>query len=347
MFALDDSILTDNVAASNIYATNTITLSDTNKRGKERKWRTLKKLNILLANSYQRLARKEKSFVYASRKTKVYQCGATLVFNRLHDGSLRLHQAFFCKDKLCPLCSWRRSRLVFGQVNKIMNEVEFDKYDFQFLTLTIKNPELLELKAGTDLLLAGWNRLTQRKFFKDNTVGYFRSLEIKKAKNKSDWHPHIHALIIVPKGSVKLIDRRNKPKLISEWQKAIRSDYAPSVDCRAAYDQKGIGIAATVAEAAKYSVKTDTIIIDGEDWQTDQNVSVIAPALYKRRLISYGGLLADIKKRLKLEDDEEHDLIKVDNDEEDDVLHPAVAREVYTWHFGFGDYIQTDILPPF
>ncbi|CYH45314.1 replication protein [Streptococcus pneumoniae] len=59
-------------------------LLDKNKRGKDRNWRGRKLLSLKLADIFKEFIRRE-------------------------DGSLRLYQAYFCKNKLCPMCNWRRS----------------------------------------------------------------------------------------------------------------------------------------------------------------------------------------------------------------------------------------------
>ena len=78
-------------------------LSDKDKNGKERPWRDNKLKTLELAESYKRLGMK-KSY-------RVAECGTYLEYKRFfEDNSRKLHQANFCKVRLCPMCSWRRSR---------------------------------------------------------------------------------------------------------------------------------------------------------------------------------------------------------------------------------------------
>ena len=78
-------------------------LVDKNSRGKDRNWRGRKILSLKLADIFKELQYKD------SLIERVATCGDTLRFIRREDGSLKLYQAYFCKNKLCPMCNWRRS----------------------------------------------------------------------------------------------------------------------------------------------------------------------------------------------------------------------------------------------
>jgi hypothetical protein len=43
------------------------------------------------------------------RADRVSQCGSYLDFGVLPDGTKKLVKANFCRDRLCPMCNWRRS----------------------------------------------------------------------------------------------------------------------------------------------------------------------------------------------------------------------------------------------
>lgn len=69
------------------------------------------------------------------RSQRVFECGSFLEF-RVSESESNLQVANFCKDRLCPMCNWRRSLKIFGQVSQVMNQM--DEYDFLFLTLTVR-----------------------------------------------------------------------------------------------------------------------------------------------------------------------------------------------------------------
>lgn len=76
---------------------------DYNKKGKDRKWRERKLNNIKLADSFEKLNYRS-NFVQ-----RIRQCAEVLTFVRDEQGLLHLNQAWFCKNKLCPICNWRRA----------------------------------------------------------------------------------------------------------------------------------------------------------------------------------------------------------------------------------------------
>ena len=59
----------------------------------------------ILARSYERIG-------YEDKAQRVSECGTLLEFRKpLADESedWKLHYANFCRDRLCPMCSWRRT----------------------------------------------------------------------------------------------------------------------------------------------------------------------------------------------------------------------------------------------
>ncbi|HAT4163561.1 TPA: protein rep [Clostridium perfringens] len=107
-------------------------LVDKNKNGKEIDWKGKKLNNLELAESYKRLGLK--------KAYRVKECGTLLSFKRIDEELKKLFKANFCKDRLCPMCTWRRSMKIFGQVSKVMDRALEDKeYRFLFLKLTVKN----------------------------------------------------------------------------------------------------------------------------------------------------------------------------------------------------------------
>ncbi|MCQ2966957.1 MAG: protein rep [Alphaproteobacteria bacterium] len=76
---------------------------DKNEDGKDKDWRGRKVLSLKLADIFKELQYKD------SLIERVQTCGDVLRFIRREDGSLKLYQAYFCKNKFCPMCNWRRS----------------------------------------------------------------------------------------------------------------------------------------------------------------------------------------------------------------------------------------------
>ena len=53
---------------------------------------------------------------------RVYQCAEVLKFIEQQDGTKKLYQSYFCKNKLCPICNWRRSMKYAYQAELVVNE---------------------------------------------------------------------------------------------------------------------------------------------------------------------------------------------------------------------------------
>lgn len=168
-------------------------LVDKNSRGKDRNWRGRKILSLKLADIFKELQYKD------SLIERVATCGDTLRFIRREDGSLKLYQAYFCKNKLCPMCNWRRSMKYSYQTSRIVDEAikQEPKARFLFLTLTVKNVEGEALNSTISQLTKSFDRLFRRAKVKKNLLGYLRSVEVTHNENDNTYHPHIHVLMMV------------------------------------------------------------------------------------------------------------------------------------------------------
>lgn len=76
-------------------------------------------------------------------------------------------------------------------------------------------------------------------------------------------------------------------------------------------------IQSAIDETAKYPVKDTDFMTDDEE-KNLKRLSDLEEGLHRKRLISYGGLLKEIHKKLNLDDTEEGDLIHTDDDEKAD-----------------------------
>lgn len=283
---------------------------DISSKGKDRKWKERKQENIKLANSYRKLNYKN------NLVENVSQCAEILTFTVTTNGMLKLSQTWFCKNKLCPICNWRRSMKYSYQSSLIIDEAieRQPKGKFLFLTLTVKNVPGSELNKTMSSLTQSFDRLFRRKKVKANLIGFLRATEVTvELARKGYYHPHLHVLLMV-KSSYFM----NKENYITQvewaelWQNSLKVDYVPVVNIKAIknkdtdiFDKDGLKKA--ILETAKYPVKP--INFD------DNNLKVIDDlynGLYRKRQLAYGGLFKKIKTELKLDDVENGDLIKVD-----------------------------------
>ena len=134
---------------------------DKNENGKDKDWRGRKVLSLKLADIFENLGYK-KSLV-----ERVQICGDVLRFIRREDGSLKLYQAYFCKNKFCPMCNWRRSMKYSYQISRIVDGAikQEPKGHFLFLTLTLRNVVGNDLNKTLTLLTQSFDRLFRRAKF--------------------------------------------------------------------------------------------------------------------------------------------------------------------------------------
>ena len=282
-------------------------LVDKNSRGKERDWRGRKILSLKLADIFKELQYK-KTFV-----ERVISCGDTLQFIQNQDGNLKLYQAYFCKNKLCPMCNWRRSMKYSYQTSRIVDEAikQSPKGRFLFLTLTVKNVEGKALNSTISQLTKSFDRLFKRAKVQRNLLGYLRSVEVTHNENDKTYHPHIHVLMMVrPSYFQSKKDYITQKEWSDMWSQSLKVDYVPMIDIRTV-KETGKGLRGAVLETAKYPTKPIKF-----DVENKQVVDDLYNGLYRKRQLGYGGLFKTIKKQLQLEDVESGDLVHTSDDKE-------------------------------
>ena len=286
-------------------------------------------------------------------------CGTQLAFK--HDIDVtntfsrkgKLSRANFCRDKLCPMCNWRRSVKCFYQLSQVLDIIQ-DKYAFVFLTLTVINPAGSELRKTIDQMAEGWNRFNSRKIFQDVVKGYSRTLEITYNKKNDTYHPHYHVLLAVNKTYGKKGTYIKHHEWLQMWrdcfgdqniefvnvqfvkdkfdrQKAVREfeiEQKESVSQTAHY---GSNITGALLEVTKYSVKDADYLHDSTEL-TDKVISILVDQIRNVRMISFGGIMKKIRADLNQDDPEDGDLTIVEGQELNPLTQHLIMR--YEWQIG-------------
>ncbi len=266
-----------------------------------------------------------------TRAFKVTDCGTFLEYH-VTETEKKLHKANFCKDRLCPMCNWRRSLKVFGQVSQVMDLLQDHGYRFLFLTLTVKNCPAHEFPATVKMLYQGWRNLYhETKKFKGAICGTFRSLETTINREKQTFHPHFHAILAVKSDYFHGYNYITQKQWSDMWANSCGLAYNPIVHIETVKEgQKGIGGA--VAEAAKYAVKDSEFLV-GSKGQRQLYVFTLLSGLSGRRLVDMTGCFREARRQLQLDDMEDGDLVHVDGDDLRDDLAYIIVR--YQWRNGF------------
>lgn len=306
-------------------------LVDKTKNGKERPWRQ-KKLSSISYYEFLHILEFKKA-------ERVKECGDILEFKADVDtGHFKLFKAWFCKSRLCSLCNWRRAMKHSGQAKKIVAEVIRRKPNARwlFLTLTVKNVyDGKELNESLKAMAQGFNRLVKYKKVKRNLIGFMRATEVTVNPIDNSYNQHIHVLLCVENTYFKNTENYIPQKQWTGfWRKAMKLDYDPRVDIRQIKpknkDKDKSDIESAVDETMKYPVKDTDYMTDDED-KNLKRIADLEEGLYRKRLISYGGLLKEIHAELNLDDVEDGDLVHVDDDdsEADENAYSIVA--LWNW----------------
>lgn len=225
---------------------------------------------------------------------------------------LKVKEKRTCKNRFCACCCWDRqrklSKLFFLALTKLL---EFMKVRYLFVTFTVRNPYIADLKKEIILMQKAFGRMVQTKKWKKSILGYCRVLEITKPKargQKGKIHPHFHVLLAVKtsyfSGGAKLYLTKNDYADI--WQKSLRIDYNPVCDIRIIRPRnakKGNvteqesnsqnAINSSIAEMIKYPMK-DT---DLKRFTVDEFKSIDAQ-MKGIRAINFGGILKEMNKQV-------------------------------------------------
>ena len=273
---------------------------------------------------------------------KIKQCGNYLEFalkeNQItKDTKKKLANANFCKNRFCPMCSWRRIRNITGQLKDAFSVIqEKQKVATLFLTLTISNPDVKDLKSTIAKMNKAFKNMSDTKPFKNAVLGYFKSIEILGDKTpKGQAHPHFHILLVVDTKYFSSRNYLNKSEWTEMWRKSLGVEYTPVVDVRRikSKNENFSDIDSAIIETVKYSVKHTELVNRSND-----DFYYLYTQTKGMRFISAGGILKEHLNLIKIDDD----LINLKKENEQ--LWIEICRLIYTWQNG--EYCLKEIKPP-
>lgn len=283
-----------------------------------KKYAPKKEQSLVLADVYEHLDD-------VLRAGRVRECGSALQFLlplERPDLHSRLVRSNFCKDRLCPMCQWRRSIKTFSELSKVVDFLDLTgKYVYLFLTLTCRNCSYLDFEKTMDMMNAGWRELSNNVFrhrLKGIVLGTFRTFEVTVNRASGTLHPHIHAILAVPKDYFTSSLYVQQLEWVELWQRACGLDYAPSVRIEKVKPDKDGMMYKSLKEVSKYIAKGSDIF-SGDVSDDAEIVQTLCVGLYNRRLCSYTGVFRDVRRQLNL-NDEDDDLL-----DPDEVLNPGVT----------------------
>lgn len=292
------------------------------------KWKE-KKQNSL------KMAFKMKKAGFEERSKRMELCGDYLKYTICKDcGKAHVKKANLCRDRLCPMCSWRLSLQRFGAMKEILITLRnaHPEYTYSLVTLTVKNCSVEKLSETISLMSKSWNLCLQQRSIKNILAGSARSLEITYNKKTHEVHPHYHIIAAwateEPKGDMlaaQWLKATNKNKLIA----TVQAQNAQTI-----MKEDDNNLTKSILEAFKYSVKGSQFL----DMPMKEFKTVVSE-ISGKRLTSYTGIIKEYAKKL----DVEMETIK------DEEIEAKICRDcgsfaldeiILKWSFGDNDYIK-------
>jgi plasmid rolling circle replication initiator protein Rep len=204
------------------------------------------------------------------------ECGSFLVFRHYYElEKYRMLAGCTCKKHLlCSLCAIRRAAKYVAVYDEKIKQVQADpnhSFDFLFITLTVKNgPDLAErydhLRSSFEKLLKMRRNSFQARQKKKTLLrfveGALFSYEVTFNDKTEEYHPHLHMIALVKKGTFDFQENTQGKKpvkfvpelwagLVQDWEE-ITGD-SKIVDVRLIDDEEGKMSA--LVETFKYALK--------------------------------------------------------------------------------------------
>ena len=176
-----------------------------------------------------------------------------------------------------------------------------------FLTLTVRNMPVQELRSSLSDMNKAWNRLRLRREFANNVLGWIRTTEVTRGADDSA-HPHFHCLLMVRPGYFAGKNYITQSRWTDLWRECARLDYQPIVDIRVVKPKLKPGDSSSalrnaVAETLKYAVKPEDL---HGDWLIE-----LTRQVHHLRFIASGGVLKDV---LRETEESNEDLLLLDDE---------------------------------
>lgn len=175
-----------------------------------------------------------------------------------------------CHDRWCEVCGRERAAVIAENAfHAVKGEV------VRFVTLTLKHSPT-SLSDQLDRINASFNRLRERRWWKDRVRGGAAFLEVKLSEKSGLWHPHLHLII-----DSDFLDQR---ELSQEWL-GVTGD-SSIVDVRLIRDFGGV---------AAYVTKYVTKPASAEVYAVPERLDEMILAMRGRRLCATFGSWRGLK----------------------------------------------------
>lgn len=226
------------------------------------------------------------------------------------------YKASDCKNRFCPVCSWKKSRKDAIKISIMLKAIEVEeKKDFLFLTLTAPNCTAEELPEEIDRFNKAYHKMFKRRNVQRGIKGYIRKLEVTtdqeefitkelyrlkkdyydkrnlkvgdKNPTYNTYHPHFHAILIANK-SYFTKNYIKHEEWLQMWRECMEDETINQVRIEKLKDK---GNTNGVLEVAKYAAKSDDLLT------SEKVFDVFYRALKGRQILTFQGLAKEYAKK--------------------------------------------------
>lgn len=200
---------------------------------------------------------------------RIHDCGKTLKL--AYNNKKKKHKILYterCHSRFCENCQ-KSSAITDGvKIYTVANYLrQTKKYQFVFVTLTVKNVKSKNLKDEVRKINQSVDKMFNRKAFKKEIFkGYITKMEITYNRKRYDYHPHLHLLIAVDKNYFSGKDYLTRDKLLSEWKTAFQDDEISQVHIEKVNDFEK-----SILEISKYEAKSNDMLVNKKVFETYYN----------------------------------------------------------------------------
>ena len=324
-------------------------LIDIKPSGRKENWSKLKIQSRKVWRLFKIARGKDKSVISADALQRLYESGDILKFKcNYTKGTRKLHQAWFSRNKFDPLSAHRKGILMFAQTSRVMDVIleRSPNTRFIFLTCTTKNVKAPDITKEVDRYYIAFRRIfgtgkeviaDARKFNKQ-IDGTIKELEITYQKVGDTYHLHAHLILAVKPTYFLPQNYMTQKKIRQLWAKAADLNYDPFVFIETIKGH-GNALKKAVAEISKYPTKPTSILKLSEE-QGAEVLANLQRALFNRRLITFTGIFRKIRKELKLQDIENHNLIHIDEEGiSEDEKGDRIEFHIFRWSSSLREYV--------
>lgn len=302
------------------------------------KWEEKKLKNAIIAQKMRKIG-------YKKRGERMSSCGDILDFRYCEEcGTWYIKKANLCRDRFCPICSWRLSLQRYKEMREVISTINGTPNNitnWSLITLTCKNCEAGQVSETLSLMAKAWNLTKQQRDIKPHIVGWARSVEITYNAKSSTFHPHYHCLIAWSNSN-------NGTLLLNKWLLACKK-YGLIANIKAQHvapiqhflNENGETLEVSqelpnsftkaILETFKYSIKTSDI-----ETMPLKAFKNLVEQYGGKRLLAYGGIIKDVARSKRALEDTITDDIEIDTCKH--CGSQELEQLIYKWSFGTKAY---------